>query len=301
MRYRNAVLFVALALVWGAAFAAIKAGLAYLPPVLFAALRYDLAGVLMLGYAWWRVDRWRPRGRLEWGVVATAGALMIAAYHAFLFVGEQGTTSAAAAIIVSLNPILTTAFARALLPSERLTAWGVVGLLVGVAGVAVLSDPDPGNLLGGNTVSEVLILLAVASFALGSVAIQRVETDLTLEAVEAWAMIVGAVLLHGVSVGLGEAWSAIRWTPEAWAALLYLAVAASAGGFLIYFDLLDRLGPIEINMVSYAVPPAAAVTGFLLLGETLGPQAWAGFLLIVLGFTLVKRAALRREARAWLS
>jgi drug/metabolite transporter (DMT)-like permease len=297
VRYRNAVLFLALAVVWGSAFTAIKAGLAYFPPVLFAALRYDIAGLLMLVYAWWRVDRWRPHTRLEWGVVASSGALMIAAYHVFLFVGEQGTTSAAAAIIVSTNPILTTAFARGLLPGERLSPTGIVGLGLGFAGVAVLSNPDPGNLLAGNTVSEGLILLAVASFALGSVAIQRVETDLTMEAMEAWAMAVGAVLMHGVSVGLGEAWASVEWSLEAWAALLYLAVAASAVGFLIYFDLLERLGPIEINLVSYAVPPATAVTGFLLLDERLGPRGWTGFLLILLGFLLVKRKAIRRELR----
>ena len=63
---RNAVLFVALAAVWGSAFVAIKAGLAYIPPVLFAALRYDVAGVLMLAYAAVSVEQWRPRTAGQW-------------------------------------------------------------------------------------------------------------------------------------------------------------------------------------------------------------------------------------------
>lgn len=295
MRYRNAVLFVVLAVVWGSAFTAIKAGLEYFPPVLFAAFRYDAAGLLILAYAALVTDRWLPRGRSEWLLVVVGGTLMIAGYHAFLFVGEQGTTSAAAAIVVSLSPILTTGFARAFLPEERLTSVGVLGLLIGFAGVVVLSNPDPNNLLAARTVSLFLVFLAAASFALGSVLTRRIDADLPIETMEAWSMVIGAVVMHGVSLAIAEPMSEVRWTGEAILALGYLVVGASAIGFLIYFDLLDRLGPIEINLVSYAAPVAAALTGFLFLSETPTPHAAAGFGLILVGFLLVKRDAIRAE------
>lgn len=295
MRYRNLVLFVALAVAWGSAFTAIKAGLEFFPPVLFAALRYDAAGVLMLGYAAYATPRWRPRTRDEWLLVGVGGLLMIAAYHAFLFVGEQGTTSAAAAIIVSLSPVLTTGFARGLLPDERLTTLGIVGLLLGFAGVVVLSNPDPDNLVTTSTVSQLLVFLAAASFALGSVLTRRFDTDLPLETMEAWSMVLGALLMHVVSVGLTESMSDVQWTVDAVLALAYLVVVASALGFLVYFDLLERLGPIEINLVSYAAPVAAAVTGFVFLRETPTVFTVAGFALILTGFALLKRDALRNE------
>ena len=293
MRFRNAILFVALAIAWGSAFTAIKAGLEFFPPVLFAAFRYDLAGVLMLGYALYATERWVPRGRSEWLLVGISGTLMIAAYHAFLFVGEQGTTSAAAAIVVSLSPILTTGFARVFLPDERLTAVGIVGLLLGFVGVGVLSNPDPNDLFDTRTVSMLLIFLAAASFAFGSVLTRRIDAELPIETLEAWSMLVGAAMMHGVSVALTESVSDVRWTSDAILALLYLVVVASALGFLIYFYLLDRLGPIEINLVSYAAPVAAAVTGLLLLGEAPTPYTVLGFLFILLGFVLLKRNALR--------
>jgi drug/metabolite transporter (DMT)-like permease len=295
MRARNGLLFGALALAWGSSFTAIKAGLAFFPPVLFAALRYDLAGLLMLGYAVHATDRWRPRGRREWTLVAIGGSLMIAAYHAFLFVGEQGITSAAAAIVVSLSPVLTTGFARVLLPDERLAPLGLVGLLVGFVGVGVLSEPSPGNLLDPRTVSLGLVFLAAASFALGSVLTRRVDAALPIETMEAWSMLTGAALMHAVSAGLGESVAEVRWTGEALLALGYLVVVASALGFLIYFDLLERLGPIEINLVSYAAPLVAAVTGLVLLDETPTVATAAGFLLVVTGFALLKRDALREE------
>jgi len=293
MRARNAVLFVALAIAWGSAFTAIKAGLDYFPPVLFAAFRYDLAGLLVLAYAAYATDRWRPRGREEWTVVAIGGALLIAAYHAFLFVGERGTTSAAAAIVVSLSPVLTTGFARALLPEERLTRLGTVGLLIGFIGVVVLTGPEQEALLDTRTVSLGLVFLAAASFALGSVLTRRVDDALPIETMEAWSMLVGAVLLHVVSLALSESVDDVQWSNEGVLALTYLVVVASAVGFLIYFDLLDRLGPIEINLVSYAAPIVAAATGYLFLDETPTALAAGGFFLIFLGFVLLKRDALR--------
>ncbi|AUX09537.1 DMT(drug/metabolite transporter) superfamily permease [Halalkaliarchaeum desulfuricum] len=293
--FRNAILFVVLAAVWGSAFTAIKAGLDFFPPVLFAAFRYDLAGLLMLGYAVYATDRWRPRDRDEWLLVGIGGAFLIAAYHAFLFVGQQGTTSAAAAVIVSLSPILTTGFARGLLPDERLAVLGIIGLLVGFLGVVILSNPDPNNLLDTRTVSMFLIFLAAASFALGSVLTRRLDTGLPIETMEAWSMLLGALLMHGVSVALAESVADVEWTLEAMVALLYLVVVASAAGFLIYFDLLERLGPIEINLVSYAAPVAAAVTGLVFLGEVPTIHTWVGFLFILTGFLLIKRNAVRAE------
>ena len=298
MRFRNTILFVALAIAWGSAFTAIKAGLAFFPPVLFAAFRYDLAGVLMFGYAAYATDRWRPRGRSEWVLVGIGGSLMIAAYHVFLFIGEQETTSAAAAIIVSLSPILTTGFARSFLPDERLPAVGTVGLLVGFVGVGILSNPDPNNLFDTRTVSLFLVFLAAASFALGSVLTRRVDGDLPIETMEAWSMLIGAVLMHGVSVALAESMHDVRWTDEGIVALLYLVVVASAAGFLIYFDLLNRLGPIEINLVSYAAPVVAAVTGLLFLAETPTVSAVVGFVLVLAGFSILKRDAIREELSA---
>ena len=298
MKYRNAALFVVLATVWGSSFTAIRAGLEFFPPVLFAALRYDIAGVVMLGYALYAVERWRPVGRSEWTVVVIGGVFLIAAYHVFLFVGEQGTTSAAAAVVVSLSPVLTTGFARVLLPDERLRPLGLLGLAIGFVGVVVLSNPDPQNLLATRTVSLALVFLAALSFAFGSVLTRRVDDDLPIETMEAWSMLLGAVLMHGISLGLGESAESVTWTSEGLIALGYLSFAASAAGFLIYFHLLDRLGPIEINLVSYAAPFAAAVTGLVFLGERPTIVTAAGFGLICCGFVLIKREPIREELRA---
>lgn len=290
---RNTVLFVVLAAVWGTAFMAINAGLQYFPPLLFAALRFDIAAVCMLAYAAIVLDDPFPRGREQWLLVVVGSVLLIAAYHAFLFIGQQHTTSAAAAVIVSLSPVLTTGFARLLLPAERITVLGFVGILLGLVGVAVMAQPDPSNLLSTDLVANALIFTAAASFALGSVLTRRMDAGLPIESMEAWSMVGGAILLHGLSaLHPGESLAAVELTAEGIGALVYLSVVASGLGFLVYFELLDRLGPIEINLVSYVAPAFAALSGWLWLGEVLDPATVIGFGVIVVGFALLKRREL---------
>jgi drug/metabolite transporter (DMT)-like permease len=291
-------LFVVLAAVWGSAFLAIKEGVEVVPPVLFAALRYDVAGVIMLAYAAWRVDHWIPRGRSEWTLVAVGASLMIAAYHAFLFVGETdpAVTSAVAAVLVGLSPVLTTGFSRLLVPNDPVTPATIGGTLLALLGVVVLVRPDPANLLAGGVVAKSLVFLAAASFALGSVLTKLPNADLPIETMQAWSMAGGALLMHAISLGLGETQTfGVEWTTTALVSLAYLALAASAFGFLLYFYLLERLGPIEINMVSYVAPIFAALSGWAVRGEVPTLYTVAGFLIIFGGFALVKRDALRAE------
>jgi drug/metabolite transporter (DMT)-like permease len=113
-------------------------------------------------------------------------------------------------------------------------------------------------------------------------------------------MLVGAVLLHVASAALpGASLAATTWTPTAVAALLYLALVAGAAGFLMYFYLLDRLGPIEAGLIEYVIPVFAAVAGWLALGETLSASTVVGFGVIFVGFVLVKRRTFERELRRW--
>lgn len=294
--YRNAGLFVLLAVLWGTAFMAIKAGLAYIPPVVFAAIRYDLAAVIMLVYATTVTDNWRPRRRADWIAVGLNGILVIGAYNAFLFVGETGVTSALAAILVAVNPILATSFSRVALPDERLTPIGSIGLALGFLGVGVVVRPNPMDLLTSDLIAQLLILAAAGSVALGSVLTQRIDDDLSGEGTTAWACLVGAIMLHLTVLGLpGQSFANAQWTVGSILAVGYLGVLASAVGYFIYFDLLERLGPIEINLISYVTPIPAALSGWLVLGEGIDPLMVLGFLVISIGFVLLKRTALADE------
>jgi len=298
-RYRNGGLFLTLCIIWGTTFVAISAGLLHFPPVLFAAFRYDLAAILLLAYVYHTEDIWRPRERNEWTEVAVGAVFLIAAYHAFLFAGQQHTTAATAAIIVSLTPILTAGFSRVFVPEYSLTPIGVVGLLCGVTGVVVIARPDPANLLSSDVVATGLIFCAASAMALGSVLSRGIESSLPTLTMQAWAMLGGAILMHAVSASMGEPFDIGAWThPEALGSLAFLVVVSSVLGFFLYFTLLENLGPVELNMVSYVAPAIAAVVGWLYLGEAIYPSTIFGFVLIAIGFVLTKRRFMARELSA---
>ena len=296
---RDAGLFVLLSVLWGTSFMAIKLGLDFIPPVLFAAIRYDITAVLLMGYVAATTADWRPRSRADWLVIAVGATLIIAGYNAFLFVGQQGVTSGVAAILIALNPILATGFARGLLPDERLGRLETVGLLMGFLGVGLVVRPDAGRALTTELLAPGFVLLAAVCVALGSVIVQRVDSEIGTEGMVAWSTALGALLLHALSVGLpAESVADVSVTPAAVAAVVYLAVFASAVGYVVYFDLLDRLGAIEINLVSYAVPVFAALSGWIVLGESLTLSALAGFGVIFAGFVLLKQATIRERLAA---
>ena len=293
---RDAGLFLLLSLLWGTSFMTIKLGLSFLPPVLFAAMRYDVAGVLLLGYVATTPGEWRPQSQADWLTVFIGATLIIALYNALLFIGQQGVTSGVAAILIGMNPILATGFSRLLLPTERLGGIETLGLLLGFLGVGLVARPASTGWLVADLLAPGLVLLAAVCVALGSVLVQRVDSDLGTEGMVAWSTAIGALLLHAMSVGLpSESIADVTVTPAAVAAVIYLAVFASAVGYVVYFDLLDRLGAIEINLVSYTVPVFAALSGWLVLDESLDTAAVAGFAVIVAGFVLLKQATIRER------
>jgi len=296
--YRDGGLFLVLSALWGTSFVAIKAGLEYMPPVLFASLRYDIAGAVLLVYAAVATDRWLPRSRADRVVVLVGAVLVIAAYNSLLFVGQQGVTSGVAAILVATSPILTTAFSGLLLPDSRLTPVGVLGIALGFVGVVLVAVPDPGAAAVADLVAPGLVFLAAVAVALGSVTIERVDSEIGTEGAVAWSFVLGAALMHVTSVVLPtESAGDLSVTAEAAVALVYLAVFASVVGYLIYFRLLDRLGAVDINLVSYVAPVVAALVGWAVLGETLTGVTVAGFGVIALGFALLKRRALADRSR----
>ncbi|WP_238330837.1 DMT family transporter [Haloglomus irregulare] len=297
--YRDAALFVLLAALFGGSFAAIKTGLAALPPLFFAALRFDVAAVALLAYVAVTRDRetWLPHTRGDYLGIAVAAALLIAANNALLFLGQGSTTTAAASVMYGLNPILAPLFAWWLL-KQRLAPLGALGIAVALGGVVIIVQPSPESLAGGSALGQLLVLGAAAAVALGSVGLQWVEPRMDSVPLTTWAMAGGAVLLHLTSLGAGEAVPPlVSLAPAAVLSVLAVAIPSTAIAYPIYFGLIGRVGPVRANLVAYAVPVFATLLGWLLLGEVLSPWTAVGFLVVVAGFALVERAVIREE---WL-
>ncbi|MFO7927867.1 MAG: DMT family transporter [Halobacteriota archaeon] len=293
-RGRNVGLFVALATLWGLTFPAITIGLDSFPPLLFAAFRYDVAGVMLLGYLVVRGAEWMPRTQSDGLAIAIAGTFLIAG-NSLLFIGQQTVPGGIASILYGLIPLLTAGFAAVLLPSEPITLRRGLGVGAGLAGVVAIAQPDPANLFTAELIGTGFVLAAAVSVAFGSVLLRRLAPTLGVGAMTAWAMLVGGGLLHLASLGIGERFADITPTLLGAISILYLAVLGSAVAYVIYFALLAEFGPLEINLVSYVVPIFATLGGIVLLDEALTSAMIVGFVLIAGGFVVIKGRVLAAE------
>jgi len=280
--------FAVAGILFGGTFVAAKAGLDYFPPLLFVALRFDVAAVALLAYAAATTPRGEllPRTRRDAAGVLATGVVAIGVTNALLFVGQEYTTSAVAAIVFSLNPILTPIFAALLLADERLSRRGVAGMALGFVGVALVVAPDPATLLDPD-LGKAILLAGAISGAAGSVLIRRAGDSLSSTVRTAWGLPFAALLCHLLSWSAGESAGAVVWHPEAVAALAYVGLLAGAVAYIAYFGLLDEAGAIRANLVFYAVPVVAALGGWALLGEVISTLAVGGFVTIFAGFAVI--------------
>ena len=288
MSRRSAVFFALSSLLFGGTFVAAKAGLAYFPPLLFVALRYDVAAVVMLAYVGLTSSRSEllPQNSGDVASILATGVLAIGLTNALLFVGQQYVSSAVSSIIYSLNPIMTPVFAAALLSDERLSRRGAAGMGLGLVGVGLVVSPDPANLLAG-AVGKGILFVAAISAALGAVLIRRANSDLSSQVRVAWGLPFAAALSHLLAWASGESAAAITWTTEALLALGYVSVFAGAIAYVAYFGLIDSAGAIRANLIFYVVPVVSTLGGWALLGETIDALAIAGFLTIFAGFAVL--------------
>ena len=295
-----AALFAYVALAWGGSYVAISVGLHNLPPVFFAASRLDIAAVVLLPAVVYWYDDWRPKTGGDWLTICAAGLFVAAATNVFLFVGQETTPSAVAAVIFALNPILATLFAWVLLPSERLSFVSVFGIVLGIVGVAIVAEPNPDTLLSASGLGPWIILCGAACLGLGTVLTRRFETTLPTLVTTSWGLLLGGLFLHVVSFGLNEHVST-DWSSTLLLSVLYLGFIATAGAYSAYFELISRIGAVRTALVSYVVPVVTAIASWVLVGETITLHTVAGFVVIAIGFALTERrtliAGLRRRSR----
>ncbi len=284
-RRATLVAFFVLVVVWGSSFAAIKVGLDYTPPVLFAGLRTLLGGlVITLAAVLWV-------GRPEFGGGLPAVSVS-ALFNVCLFIGLQTFAvlylpSGSAAVLIYLQPILV-GFMAWMLLGEGLSATKLLGLGLGFSGVVAVSA---GSLSGDlSPLGVVLGVLAALSWAIGTVHFKRFGSrGSTL-----W-FVAGTFLLGGVSLTvlglLIEPLSGIQWTGAFVASLLYTSVAGSGLAWVLWLDLVAAGEASRVAAYIFFVPLVSVVVGALFLDETLSYTLILGAFLVVAGIYLVNRRA----------
>lgn len=280
--------FVLTTLFFGTQFVGVRAAVGPVPPAFYAALRFDIGAVLLLVVVGLSDNRLVPQSRNDLYGIGAFGLFIVALENLLLFSGQQTVSAGFAAILFSFMAIFAPVYSYFLLADERLSPSGWLGVAVGLVGVVIVVDPNPSNLLGGDATGQALVLGAAAATSLGSVLLKRAEPDSASITVALWGMVLGAVLLHGASLLLGEPTGSIVWTGSRLTAVLYVGIFSTGLGYPCYLWLIDTIGPVQTNLLTYLNPVVAAVVGWLVLNEQVTPTTLVGFVVIILGFLLIE-------------
>jgi drug/metabolite transporter (DMT)-like permease len=286
MRWGFPALFVVL---WASAFTAGKVAVTYAPPFLLLSTRFLLAGLVLAGLARLSGRRW-TLGPGAAARFALLGIVTMAVYLALSYFGMQSVTSGFSALIISMNPVLTAVLAAPLL-GERLTGTKLAGLALGIVGVGIVLQSRLGGGIEG-PVGVAFTFGALVALSASTILYKRIAPAGDLWYGTAIQTLAAGIVLLPLGLAL-EPVSAIRWTPELLAGFLWLALAVSLCSYLLWFDMLDRLGASTASALHFLVPPIGLLLGWAVLGEHVPPLDLLGVVPIALGIRLVTRPAPR--------
>ncbi|MDQ3251215.1 MAG: DMT family transporter [Rubrobacter sp.] len=289
MRPRDFAGLVLLGALWGGSFLFIRVAVPALGPFLLAELRVALAAVALFLFALaaGRV----PEIRHRWRSFLVLGFLNAAVPFSLISAAEIHLTASLAAILNSTT-VMFSAIVAAVWIGDVLTARKAIGIVLGIIGVSVLVGWDPLPLSGGVLLAVAAMLVASLSYALGATYAKR-----SFSGIPPVGMAIGqlggaiALLLPLAVVSLPEE------APSLVVALsmLGLALLSTSVAYLIYFRLIENVGPTSTVTVTLLVPVFGLLFGVLLLDEPFGPGTLAGLAIILTSVVLITGISPRKN------
>ena len=292
MKPRDFAALILLSALWGGSFLFIRVAVPALGPFLLVEWRVALAGVALFIYAL-ALGR-APKIRTRWKSFAVLGFLNAALPFSLISAAEIYLTASLAAILNSTT-VMFTAIVAAVWMGDALTARKFVGIILGIVGVTVLVGWDPVPLNGVVLLSVAAMLVASLSYALGATYAKR-----AFSGIPPLGMAIGqlsgatALLLPLAVVSLPERAPSII----ADLSMLGLALLSTAVAYLIYFRLIENVGPTSTVTVTLLVPVFGLLFGVMLLDEPFGLGTVAGLGIILTSVVLITGIAFKRSKPA---
>jgi drug/metabolite transporter (DMT)-like permease len=281
MRQSDIARLISLAAIWGASFLFNRITAPVLGPVLTAELRTLIAGVALA--AWFALSGFDPQWRRWWGQYVVVG-IFSSAVPFLLWAYAALTQPAGLLSVLNATSPMWGALCSALILGERLSARRVAGLVLGVVGVAVVTQPAARQ--DFDFIAIGAALSAAFCYGLAAAYMKRWASN-----VPSRGMAVGTQLLAGVIlIPFIPLWPpAAAPTPLVAGSMLALGLVCGAVAYLLYFRLIADIGATGALTVTYLIPVFGVLWGALFLGEVLSAAMLAGAALVVLGTVFVLR------------
>lgn len=277
--------FLAIYVLWGTTFLAIRIAVAELPPLFAAGCRFFTAGVLLYGFM--RL-RGKPRPTwIEWRGLAVIGLVMFVVDYGPLFWAERYLDSGVTSVLAATVPLMILAleiFAFRLQPLR----WSLVGAtLLGFAGVGVLMLPTGAHSIP--LVPCIAVLVGTAGWSLGSVLQRRMKLPESRAVTSGGAMIIGGGVLLLLSAAFGEMRPFPHPSLRAGLAVAYLVTCGSLLAFTAFVWLLARMPASKVSSYAYVNPVVAIALGHFAVGEVITPRILLGAALVLVSVFLILR------------
>ncbi|MGD0481379.1 MAG: EamA family transporter [Terracidiphilus sp.] len=279
-RWKTLLAFGIIYFVWGATFFAIRVGVREVPPLLFCAMRFVAAGLLV--YLWATAKREQQPTARQWLSAFLLAFLIFVVDYGLLFWAEKRVPSGIAAMIMATIPVFMALSEIIILRTQRLTARLSVALLAGIAGVAVLMSRSIifGKLSGMpiDTAGAAGLIVGAITWSIASALARKLPLPASKVMSSGAQMLAGGVMLVAVSAARGEwrGFHLLAVSGSAWIALVYLVFAGSIAGFTAYVWLLHHESPTKVGTYAYVNPVVAVIIGYFLGGELLGARTVLG-------------------------
>lgn len=258
---------VAVYIVWGSTYLAIRVTVETIPPLLSAAIRFLIAGGILYALTIRRGDHARDRPRaVHWRSAAIIGAAMLFGGNGLVSVAEQRVPSGLASLIIASVPLWMVAIRVSLL-GERVRWLEAAGLMLGFGGIVLLADPFGDG--GADIVGVATLLVASLSWAGGSLFARRAPLPARPLVGTAMQMLAGGLVLTVVATAAGE-WADLDIAAISLESLLglgFLIVFGSLVGFACYVWLLRSARTTLVSTYAYVNPIVAVFLGWAILGE----------------------------------
>ena len=279
---------------WGSTYVAIRFGVEVMPPFVLGAVRYTLAGALLLVFCMMRGISLRLTGREAW-TQAAIGVLMLTGGNVGLMYAEQTLASGLSSLIIAVIPLYVALF-EALTPrGEGLRAKGWVGIGIGFAGLVVLLWPGMRAGQHGNTgqmVGGLIALGCALSWTAGSILARRAKMTVSPFASAGWQMLIAGLFNGVVMLGLKDFHKA-QWGAQGYLSVLYLVTFGSLVGYTAYIYLLDNVPVAKVSTYAYINPIVAVALGGLFLHERMVGIEYVGMASILVAVWLVTSSKLK--------
>ncbi|RST84533.1 DMT family transporter [Aquibium carbonis] len=279
--------------IWGGTFVMGRIAVLEIAPITLVLLRVGIAAAAL--HLWLFAT-----GRTFAPALRMAGPLFLLALFnnvipfSLIFMGQTELGAGLASILNATTPFWTAIVASAFLPDERLTVNKLAGVLIGILGTAVMVGPGVLASLGGPVWAKLLVLGAALSYAFAFILAKRLS-GLAPPIVATGQLTAATVIMLPLALLVDGGSGTADASPKAWAAVLGIALLATAVAYILYFRIIASAGASNASLVTLIVPASAVLLGIVFLGERLELFELAGLALIAGGLVVIDGRLFKRR------